>query len=148
MSETNLDNVEALKRIKLLVNETYQASLELKKSEDKYNKLKSELSKLMESAEIDTIDGDNCKAYCAPKSSVSLPKSISQKKQVFDYISKKYGEEVLAEMLTINPRSFNSWFNEEANAALSEGELDFNLADIKPFTYFSVSFRKKSASKS
>lgn len=146
-TEINSASAQALKKVKELVNETYAAKIKADEAEAYYKKLKTELLDLMETSEIDTFEADACKAYCKPKSSVTMPKDISQKLQVFDYIRANHGEEVLNTMLTINPKSFNSWFNAEAEAALAEGNLDFNLADIKPYEYFSVSFRKKATAK-
>ncbi len=139
----NNSQSEVLKEIKQLVNETYAAKLAVKEAEDKYKKLNGRLTELMESSEVDSFEGDNCKAFCKPKSSISLPKDMGAKQKVFDYIETKYGKEVLKEMITINARSFNSWYNSEAEAALAEGNIDFNIADIKPYEYFSLSFRKK-----
>lgn len=134
---------EALKNLKELVNKTYEAKQAVKDAEDTYKKLAAELTELMESGEVDSYEADNCKVFCKPKSSVSLPKDIASKQKVFEYIKNEYSEEVLGEMITINPRSFNSWYNAEAEKKLAEGELDFNIADIKPYEYFSLSFRKK-----
>ena len=139
----NDEQSQVLKEIKELVNKTYEAKNAVKEAEDKYKKLNARLTELMESSEIDSFEGDNCKAFCKPKSSISLPKDMGAKQEVFNYIEKKYGQEVLKEMLTINARSFNSWYNSEAEAALASGDLDFNLANIKPYEYFSLSFRKK-----
>lgn len=41
------------------------------------------------------------------------PKSHEQKKGLFDYIFKKYGEETLTNMLSINHQTLNSWANSE-----------------------------------
>lgn len=134
---------EALKNLKDLINRTYAAKNQVKEAEDAYKKLAAELTELMEGGEVDSMEGDSCKVFCKPKSSVTLPKDAGAKQKVFDYIKSEYSEEVLGDMLTINPRSFNSWYNSEAEKKLAEGDLDFNLADIKPYEYFSLSFRKK-----
>ena len=141
--ENQVEQSQVLKEIKELVNATYAAKLAVTEAEGKFKKLNSRLTELMENSEVDSFEGDNCKAFCKPKSSISLPKDMGAKQKVFDYIEGKYGQEVLKEMITINPRSFNSWYNSEAEAALASGDLDFNLADIKPYEYMSLSFRKK-----
>lgn len=142
-TQVNEKEAQALKNLKELINKTYAAKLAVKASEEAYKKLAAELTTLMESGEVDSFEADNCKVFCKPKSSITFPKDIASKRKVLAYIENKYGAEVKEEMLTINPRSFNSWYNAEAEAALAEGNLDFNLADIKPYEYFSLSFRKK-----
>jgi hypothetical protein len=143
-TEVNTSQVEALKKIKELVNLTYEAGLKAAEAEAYYNNLKQSLTEVMQASEVDSFEAETCKAFCKPKSSVSLPKDLGSKARVFDYIKNKYGADTLEEMLTINPKTFNSWYNAEAEAALSEGNLDFKLAGITPYEYFSVSFRKKS----
>lgn len=142
-TEINENEAQALKNLKELINKTYAAKEAVSSAEALYKKLAAELTTLMESGEVDSFVADNCKVFCKPKSSVSFPKDVGTKSKVFDYIKNKYGEEVLQEMITVNPRSFNSWYNSEAEAALSEGNLDFDLAGIKPYEYMSLSFRKK-----
>lgn len=137
------ENAEVLKRVKDLVNATYQAKLAVDAAEDLHSKLKQELTELMSTAEIDKFIGDEATATCKLKSNVTVPKDIVGKRNVFNYIKETYGQEVLEEMLTINPASFSSWFNNEVEKNVAEGNLDFQIEGVKPYEYFSVGFRKR-----
>jgi hypothetical protein len=134
---------EVLAKIKDLVNRTYEAKLVSEAAEGVLSNLKQELTALMETSGVDKFTGDNATVSGKMKSSVSVPKDMLIKDRVFDYIHTNYGPEVLKEMLTINPASFNSWYNAESDKKLSEGDLDFNIEGLKPHSYYSVGFRKR-----
>ena len=140
---SNSQTAEVLSRIKDLVNRTYEAKLASEIAEKELSKLKTELTELMSTAEVDKFSGDEATASCKLKSNVSVPKDIAVKNRVFEYISTTYGNEVLFDMLTINPATFASWYNAEMEKQVSEGNLDFNIEGLKPHEYFSVGFRKR-----
>lgn len=135
---------EAQKQINQLVNDTYQAKLEADKAEKKYSELRQKLTELMSSTETPKIVGENCTASCSLKTSVSVPKELPKKLNLFNYIKEKYGETVLNEMLTFNARSFSSWYDKEVEAEAHKGNFEFKLDMVEPYTYYSVGFRKRS----
>jgi hypothetical protein len=137
------ENAEVLSRVKDLVNRCYQAKLAVDRAEELYSKLKTELTELMSTAEIDKFIGDEATASCKLKTNVTVPKDIVGKRSVFKYIRDTYGEEVLEEMLTINPASFASWYNQELEAKVASGDLDFKIEGVKPYEYFTVGFTKR-----
>lgn len=143
MDNVSNENAEVLVRVKDLVNRTYQAKLAVDKAEELYSKLKQELTELMSTAEIDKFIGDEATAACKLKTNVTLPKDISGKRSVFKYITETYGAEVLEEMITINPASFASWYNQELEKHVAEGNLDFKIEGVKPYEYFTVGFTKR-----
>jgi hypothetical protein len=143
MDSVSGQNAEVLSRVKGLVDQCYQAKLAVDQAEAEYSKLKQELTELMSSAEIDKFIGDSATATCRVKTSVSVPKDVSAKRKVFNYIRETYGDEVLEEMLTINAASFNSWYNEEMQKKVLDGDLEFQIDGVKPYEYFSVGFTKR-----
>ena len=143
MDNVSNQNAEVLSRIKSLVDKCYLAKLAVDQAEDAYSALKQELTELMSTAEVDKFIGDEATASCVLKTNVTVPKDIIGKRNVFAYIEKTYGKEVLEEMLTINPKSFASWYNQELAVKVEQGDLDFKIDGVKPYEYFSVGFTKR-----
>jgi len=51
------------------------------------------------------------------KQVVTTPKTVEAKREVFEYIRNKYGDDVLDTMRSINHQSLNSFYNQEAEKA-------------------------------
>lgn len=141
------DMVEAQKKIQGLVNSMYKAKLESDVAEAKFKKLKGEVSALMESTGTEKITGDECNVSGSIKSNVSVPKDEADKLALFEYIKGTYSEEVLTSMLTINARSFTSWYTAEVEKYAKQGNANFKLEMVKPHETYSLSIRKKSVKK-
>jgi len=134
-----------LKEINDLANEAYAAKVKASEADQKAKDLKNKLSALMETAGVDKISASDCTVSGAMKTSVTVPKEMASKLELFNYISEKYGNEVLDAMLTINARAFSSWHDKEVAAEAQQGNLDFKLDMLSPYEYYSVGFRKKGA---
>jgi len=144
LSVDNQVMAEQAKKLKELADAVYKAKQAADEYEKKYKELKGELLNIMESAEIEKVQADNCTISLQLKSSVTVPKSNEQKKQLFNYIKEEHGQEVLDSLLTINARSFSSWFTKEQEAKMQAGDFDWTVADIKPYEYYSLGIRKRS----
>lgn len=139
--------IEAQKKIQALVNDMYAAKLESDEAEKKFKALKSEVSSLMESTGTDKISAEKCNVTGNIKSNVSVPKDEKAKAELFEYIKDNYGVGVLQSMLTINARSFTSWYTAEIDKHVKEGNHDFKLEMLSPYEVFSLGIRKKAAKK-
>ena len=136
---------QSLAEIKELANQAYEADQRAKEAEAAAKELKNKLSALMESAGVDKITADNCTVSGKIKNSVSVPKDLPSKYELFKYIENNYGKEVLDEMLTINARSFSSWYDKEVEAQVQKGNVDFKLSMLSPYERFSITYRKRRA---
>ena len=136
---------QSLAEIKELANQAYEADQRAKEAEAVAKELKNKLSALMESAGVDKITADNCTVSGKIKNSVSVPKDLPSKYELFKYIEANYGKEVLDEMLTINARSFSSWYDKEVEAQVQKGNVDFKLSMLSPYERFSITYRKRRA---
>lgn len=145
MEETNVK----VQELKALINKYHQKDKELKDLTGEVSELKATITGLMEANEIDSFEGDECKVSLVMKNSVSVPKDMGSKRKLFSYIKEKHGEEVLDNMLTINARTFSSFYNtEETNALEIDGVLEFTMPGIdSTYQYASISKRKKTAKK-
>lgn len=75
------------------------------------------------------------------KKKYKLPKDLEAKKQVLDWLG-QFGEEVFVDKVTVNHNTFNSFCNQEVEAAESRGEvLDIPGVD-EPVAEFEVRLRK------
>ena len=76
------------------------------------------------------------------KEVVTVPKTIEDKRELFCWISGKYGNDVLDEMVSINHQKLNSFYNQEVEKA---NDPLFAIPGIAAPTYVeSVSFRRDS----
>jgi len=148
-----------LKKIKELVDKCFLLKAEADAAEKKFKAAKNELSDIMTNAEVDKITGDNCSASLALKTSVSCPKEDAKKIELFTYLAEKDCNEenkkpkwlakiliespTLLNMLTINASTFSSWHDKEIASKVAEGEIDFKLPMVEPYSYYSVGFRKR-----
>lgn len=57
--------------------------------------------------------------YFSEKESYTIPKDPASKVALFNYISSKYGVDVLNGMISINHNTLNSWANEETKDGLT-----------------------------
>jgi hypothetical protein len=143
MSENLTEQSKVLKEIKELADEVYAKKLASDKAEKEYKEAKNKLVEVMVHAEVDKMQADTVTASVLRKSSVSVPKEHDKKKKVFDYIKNEYGESVLFDMLTINARSFSSWYTAEVEKQVQAGQFDWQLDEIKPHEYESLGLRKR-----
>lgn len=118
---------------------------EYKAKRDEYDDEKKKLSKLWE--EVDKLQ---MKAVAALKAAgkskwqvdglgtfsivtkyqITTPKTIEEKVELFDYIEKKYGKEVLEGMLSIHSGTLNSFYNQEFENSDSDEKLTFSLPGV------------------
>lgn len=80
---------------------------------------------ILENEMIALLKAAGRKSYPAPgignvgyreKEQYTVPKDLDAKRALFNYISDKYGRDVLASMLSINHQTINSWANKETEA--------------------------------
>ena len=159
LPDTN-SSAETLKEIKELVDEVYALKIAADEAEKKYKNAKNKLSNIMENADVDKMQGDDCTASLALKTSVSCPKDDVNKLKLFKYLAEKdpeiCGDDItkylaksptLLSMLTINAKTFSSWHNKEIELKAEEGDFEFKLDMVEPYEYYSVGLRKRAARK-
>ena len=102
---------------------------EYKAKRDEYDVLKKEASdkwmqvEAIQSKLVKALEAVGKKSYKVDglgtfsvvyKQVVGMPKTVEGKAALFSFLKKKYGEEVLTSMQTINWQSLNSFYNQEA----------------------------------
>ena len=111
------------------------------KSEKEYKDLKKEVIEYLINHELDSFSAGTCKVSLVNNENVAVPKELADKKLLFDFIKKEFGSDALMNKITINSRSFNSFYKE---CAADSGELDFSMPGVgKPYDTWTIQVRKK-----
>lgn len=117
----------------------------LKLARDEYDQAKTisnEKSRIVDEYEIKLIDllsmanknvyevDGVARVTIVTKSQVTTPKTIEQKKEFFNWVKSKLGDDALVAYQTVNFQSLNSLYNAEMKAALDRGE-DFSVPGLE-----------------
>ncbi len=128
--------------------------LKLRKSREEYDKRKkasNEAHALLEEVEKEVMNALKANGrtkfeaegvalvYIVTKEVFGTPKTLEQKRGLFTYITVKYGEDVLTNLLSMNHQTLNSWANAEIK---DDPSLQIPGLDA-PTTVESLTFRKK-----
>ena len=75
--------------------------------------------------------------------SIKTPKTVEDKRKLFEYISGEKGEDVLSDMLTVNSMTLNSFWKAELEIAKSAGNVDWELPGVgEPTQYTKLGMRR------
>lgn len=83
-----------------------------------YEKLEAVKHKILEYLKAANLDNHKVPglgtAYIISKLAVTTPKTIEEKRELFEYIRKNHGDDALTAYLSINHNSLNAFYNQEA----------------------------------
>jgi len=143
VSTTQLDQLVSEYRI---LREEYEKVKRI--SGDKYAKYvdkEKELLELMQSAGKTKyfVEGLGT-IYQINKLSVTTPKTLADKKSLFDYVRSQHGETFLMDKLSINHQTLNKLYNTDFEAATESGKGEmFSIPGLEqPTSQVSLGFRK------
>lgn len=140
-----------MQEITILVKEMWEKKKQveemketLKEEVSKLERLKGNIVKALEAAEIDKLQVKGvCTVYRQRKFSVRVPKDEQAKADLFDYIRSKKGEDVLFNMQSINSRTLNSFYEVERELAVTAGDINWSMPGVdEPEVYFQLGARK------
>jgi len=138
------DLVQAQKDIKQKIDTFFKLKNKISADEKELKEMKKDIMTFMENSATQRLEGDTCKITLIQKATPSVPKDATNKTKLFALIKKEKGEDVLNEMLTINSRSFGSFYNAEEAASFEDGEFDFKIDGVEePHNVSSLMVRKK-----
>lgn len=108
------------------------------KASDVWAKCEAQEAKLMDLLEASgkksyEVDGV-ARVTLVSKTSITTPKSLDEKKRLFDWIKQQYGEEGLLAYQTVNFQSLNSLYNKTIETMIESG----NPMDVSAFGLPSV----------
>lgn len=117
---------------------------ELDAAKKRLNSLKLEALKVLEASDMPSIriDGYGL-VYKKRNFSITVPKELEQKKQLFDWIMEHKGEETLFALQSIHSSTLNSFWKQEFEHAVEVGDVDFKIDGLdEPSVYYSIEVRK------
>lgn len=104
-------------------------------------KLKSEIIRILEAAELERFDADSVTVFRKDKQTVSMPKEPAQRRAFFEHLREKG---IFEDMVTINHQTLNAWFKREQEEAEDRGDVDYRVPGIDEVkTYSDLSVRKR-----
>lgn len=82
--------------------------------------------------------------YVSSKLKVKYPQDIEGRQSFLEYVKGRYGEEAMANLVSVNYQTLQSFYNEEFQAAAESGDAStFQIPGIKePESEVTLSFRK------
>lgn len=144
-SEISIEELDGLVKEYLAKREEYEAAKKIQS--EKYGEYQSMENKLMSTLKAAgkktyIVDGVG-RATIVQKNVITVPKELSDKRSLWDWIAAKYGKDALDDMLSIHSAKLTSWYNQE-----SEQNKDnplFKVPGIQPPTMVeNLSFRRES----
>ena len=126
--------VEKIEDFENIIRRAYELETEIKAAEELHvNPLKREAHDI-ELKILATLQHFNKKSYKTPfgmviraeKFSVSFPKDPAEKQKLIKYM----GQENFIDMASINYNTFNSFYKDRLEAAVEEGNLDFEVPGV------------------
>lgn len=82
--------------------------------------------------------------YKIQKLVVPTPKTLEDKRKLFDYISEAHGEVFLMDKLSINHQTINKLYNDDFEEAAERGDTAFSIPGLQEPTHdISIGFRKE-----
>lgn len=98
------------------------------------------IKRTLDLAEIDSIRAHGYLFYKENKTSVSAPKDLDAKRELFKFLEDKG---IFLEMVSINSMTLNSLYKSLAEQAMEEGVLDYRMPGVaEPVNYVNLKIRK------
>jgi hypothetical protein len=117
-----------------------KAKANLKVIADEFESVKNEILRTITLLNLDSIKGSGYLFFQKNHSSVSTPKTMEDKMLLFEYLQQRG---IFNEMVGVNSQTLNKLYKDEAEAALKEGKLEFNLPGVaEPVPYVTLEMRK------
>jgi hypothetical protein len=115
--------VGALNDVKTLVQEYVKAKEEYARRKESLSSFYAEEVERRQSLLIKSLEAAGLKSFKVDglgtfgvvyKQTITTPKTIEEKRELFGYILDKYGQDFLDSIVSINHNSLNSFYNQEA----------------------------------
>jgi hypothetical protein len=139
-SETTLATVKLLAQtvieLKAMKKAADDAATEAQKA---YDTACAQFYNVLEAAEMDRFDWSGHMLLRTVRSSVTVPKG-DDKLYFFEYLRNRG---IFDELVTVNSNSLNAWFNAEQEAALRNGQVEFQVPGLTVWEYPKLQVRSK-----
>lgn len=121
-------------------NEAAELDRQLKVSKGNLALVQKQILETLNALEIDSVKGHGFMFYKTQESSVKTPKTLEDKRALFDFLREKG---IFDEMVSVNSQTLNSLYKNLAQEALEQGVLEFNMPGIaEPTNFTKLKMRK------
>ena len=118
---------EMVEQLATLRAEEEALDLERKKLTMKLDTLEGQLMEILEEQGMSSFVSPSGLINLVRKSSVTTPKTLEQKRELFKYLADRG---VFEELVSVNSQTLNSFYRAEEAMALERGQFDFNLPGV------------------
>ena len=140
IAEAPADLQVITKEAAMLKDRLSDLQIATKQAQDKYNALSQEILRTLELMEIDSIRAHGFLFYKEVKTSVTTPKTVEDKRELFEFLRSK---DMFDEMVSVNSMTLNSLYKSLSEAAAKEGILDFRMPGVpEPTIYTNLKLRR------
>ena len=123
-----------------LKDEIGKLELALKVKKDRFTLISMEILRTLDLMELDNVRAHGYLFSKEVRSSVSTPKTIEDKKELFAFLESKG---LFMEIASVNSQTLNALYKSLAEDAAKAGTLDFKLPGVgEPVTYTNLKLRK------
>ncbi len=118
-----------------------EIEMALKKETEKLEEIKNKILEIMNKTGQDkfSVPGMGT-VYLRTRATVTVPKEPDKRSQFFQYLKDK---NIFDNLITVNSQTLNSYYKQEFEQAISDGNSDFKIPGIdEPYIIKSVGYRK------
>lgn len=113
---------------------------EVKRKKEVFSALSEKIVATLEASEVDSMRAHGFLFYIERRSSVTTPKTLEEKRELFDYLRQ---QNIFDEMVSVNSQTLNSLYKQLEAEALERGELEFKLPGVaEPTTYTTLKMKR------
>lgn len=124
-----------------LKSELEHAETLVSKIKERYNAVTNTILQTLELMDLDSIKAHGFLFYKHNNTSVTTPKTVEDKKLLFDFLEKRG---IFMEIASVNSQTLNALYKSLAAEAADEGNFDFKLPGVgEPTTYTTLKLRRQ-----
>lgn len=112
-----------------------------KEADAEVDKIEARMLELLEQAEKTSYDSRVGRFNVRVKESIKIPADEKSKTDFFTYLK---GQGIFEQMVSVHSATLNSWYQQEMDAALGRGELEFRVPGLgEPTPRITLAFTRK-----
>lgn len=97
---------------------------QVKSARASYDECMKKILSLLDAMGLDSIRAQGFLFYKETRSSITTPKTIEEKRQLFEFLKSKG---MFEELVSVNSQTLNALYKDLASTAAESGELEFKL---------------------
>ena len=132
---------ELAKEAAMLKAEMAEMELQTKIKKSRFEEITDQILKTLDLLEMESFRAQGFLFYKTVESSVKIPKTVEDKKLLFQFLEEKG---IFMEIASVNSQTLNSLYKNLAKEAAKNGNFDFRIPGVEePTTYNNLKLRKQ-----